>query len=53
MYVYYHFRGLTSKELENVAYNIYAATVTEVEWDVLTGEHTIRRVDILEVNSMP
>ena len=42
------FRGLSSKELENFTYNIYSATVSEVELDVLTGEITIRRVDILE-----
>lgn len=30
------------------SYPIYGATVTEVEIDVLTGQHLIRRVDIME-----
>ncbi|XP_063993362.1 uncharacterized protein LOC135171021 [Diachasmimorpha longicaudata] len=30
------------------AYPIYGVTVTEVEVDVLTGQHLIRRVDLLE-----
>lgn len=30
------------------AYPVYGATVSEVEIDVLTGEHIVRRVDILE-----
>ncbi|XP_044006015.1 xanthine dehydrogenase/oxidase-like [Aphidius gifuensis] len=29
-------------------YPIYGATVTEVELDILTGQHLIRRVDLLE-----
>lgn len=44
----FHYRGLSSKDLENPSYNIYSATVSEVELDVLTGEITVRRVDILE-----
>lgn len=30
------------------SYPIYGATVTEVELDILTGQHLIRRVDLLE-----
>ena len=45
---HFHCRGLSSRDLENPSYNIYSATVSEVELDVLTGEIIIRRVDILE-----
>ena len=34
--------------MENPNYEIYSATVSEVELDVLTGEICVRRVDILE-----
>ena len=44
----FSFRGLSSNELENPNYEIYSATVSEVELDVLTGEICVRRVDILE-----
>ena len=40
--------GFANNDLPSVNYNIYSATVTEVELDVLTGEINVRRADILE-----
>ncbi|XP_018304049.1 xanthine dehydrogenase/oxidase-like [Mycetomoellerius zeteki] len=38
--------GPTKDEIK--PYNIYGVTIAEVEIDVLTGEHIIRRVDLME-----
>ncbi|XP_018394483.1 PREDICTED: indole-3-acetaldehyde oxidase-like [Cyphomyrmex costatus] len=38
--------GPTKDELK--PYNIYGVTIAEVEIDVLTGQHIIRRVDLME-----
>jgi len=40
--------GFANNDLPMVNYNIYSATVTEVELDVLTGEVNVKRVDIIE-----
>ena len=40
------FRGFAARETND--YDIWGATVTEVEVDVLTGEKNVIRVDLVE-----
>ena len=35
-------------DFDGDAYNVWGVTSSEVELDVLTGEHVIRRVDLVE-----
>ena len=35
-------------DFDGDAYNVWGVTASEVELDVLTGEHLIRRVDLIE-----
>lgn len=42
-------RAAATKETEGLkGYNIYGVTIAEVEIDLLTGQHIIRRVDLME-----
>lgn len=46
-------RSHAGKDGATLDYDIYAAILTEVELDVLTGEKTIRRSDIIEDTGKP
>lgn len=44
--IYKYYRFTTKDDIKN--YPVYGATIAEVEIDVLTGEHIVHRVDIIE-----
>ena len=43
----YFYRCVPNTPDKPVNYNTYGVTVTEVELDVLTGEHQVCRMDVL------
>jgi len=44
----YFYRYVTTKDDTIKPYPIYGVTIAEVEIDLLTGQHIVRRVDLME-----